>query len=294
MIKKVFSIIKPISILFILVTYFLGIGIAHYLGFPQKTDHIWNGLILLIAFQTGCVFLGKYFELYLYPNYFYHEENSNPKKDQQEKNIQILNLLIGVAFFAICLIPTFSLLFASGLRITNLMIIVFTLFIISIVEMFPNQVSNWGLMELLQAVYFANLIPLIAFSLQSNSFHRLLFFLTFPLFFLYFAYFIVSSLPIVIIKNHSLISRIGPIISLRIHNLLVLLAYLTLLSGSLFDVPWKLIWPVLITLPIGLIQIWQVNQILKGHKPSFTPLIFTTITTTVFATYFMMLALLIN
>ncbi len=298
MITKIFSIIKPISTLFILVTYFLGIGLAHYLGFPQKLDVLWNGLILLIAFQTGCIFLGKYFELYFSPSSYYHEEKSSSINNQQEKNIRILYLLIGVAFFAVCLIPVFTLLFNGLLRIMNLVIIVFTLFIIGVVEIFPTQVSGGGLLEFLQALYFANLIPLIAFSLQSNFVHRLLFFLTFPMFFLYFAYFIVSSLPNVEkkigTKDRSLIFRIGPILSLRIHNLLVLLAYLTLLSGSVFDVPWKLIWPVLITLPIGLIQIWQVNLILRGHKPGFTPLIFTAITTTGFATYFMMLSLLVN
>jgi hypothetical protein len=184
------------------------------------------------------------------------------------------------------------------LRIMNLVIIVFTLFIISVVEIFPSQVSGGGLLEFLQALYFANLIPLIAFSLQSNLVHRLIFILTFPMFFLYFAYFIVSSLPNVEkkigTKDRSLIFMNGPILSLRIHNLLVLLAYLTLLSGSFFDVPWKLIWPVLITLPIGLIQIWQINLILRGHKPGFTPLIFTAIITTGFATYLMILSLFVN
>jgi hypothetical protein len=298
MIKKVISILKPVSTFFVLVTYFLGIGIAHYFGFPQKTDVLWNGLILLIVFQTGCIFFGKYLELSYSSSPYFHEAKNGSINNQQEKNIRILYLLIGVAFFAVCLIPIFTLFTNGGLKITNLAIIVFTLFIISVVEIFPNQVSNGGLLELLQAVYLANLIPSIAFSLQSNLIHRLLFFLTFPLFFLFMAYFIVLNLPVVEKnfgkKDYSLISRIGTISSLRIHNLLVLLAYLTLLSGSIFDVPWKLIWPVLITLPIGLIQIWQVNQILKGHKPGFTPLIFTAITTTGFATYFMMLSLLVN
>jgi len=299
MINKVLSIFKPINTLLIILTYFLGIGIAHYLGFPQNVNTLWNGLILIIAFHTGSIFLGKYFDLYFSHNSHYSaEEKSYPFKFQQEKNLQILFLLIGVACLAVCMIPLFAFIFTDVLKIPNLVLIVLTFFIICIVEIFPNQVSSVGLLEFLQALYFANLIPSIAFSLQSNSFHRLLFLLTFPLFFLFLASFIVFSLPKVKnnieTKDQSLISRIGPILSLRIHNLLILLAYLTLLSGSILDLPWKLIWPVLVTLPIGLIQIWQVNQILKGYKPSFTPLIFIAIATAGFATYFMMLSLLLN
>ncbi len=299
MIKKVFSILKPINTLFVFLTYFLGIGIAHYLGFPQKVSTLWNGLILIIAFHTGSIFLGKYFELYFFTNPDYSaQEKRNPIKYQQEKNLRLLFLLIGIACLAVCMIPLFTFLFTDVLIIQNLVLIILTFFIISIVEIFPNQVSNAGLLEFLQALYFANLIPLISFSLQSNSFHRLLFLLTFPLFFLFLALFIVLSLPKVGNNietwRHSLVSRIGPILSLRIHNLLILLAYLTLLSGSIFDLPWKLIWPVLVTLPIGLMQIWRVNQILKGHKPNFTFLIFTAIACTGFATYFMTLSLLLN
>ena len=299
MIKKVLSILKPINTLLILLTYFLGVGIAHYLGFPQKMNTLWNGLILIIAFHTGSIFLGKYFELYFFTNSNYSAyEKSNPIKYQQEKNLQILFLLIGVACLSVCMIPLLAFIFTDVLIISSLVLIVLTFFIICIVEIFPNQVSSAGLLEFLQAFYFANLIPSIAFSLQSNSFHRLLFLLTFPLLFLFLALFIVFSLPKVKnnieTKDRSLISRIGPILSLRIHNLLILLAYLTLLSGSVLELPWKLIWPVLVTLPIGLIQIWQVNQIIKGYKPSFSPLIFTAIATAGFATYFMMLSLLLN
>jgi 1,4-dihydroxy-2-naphthoate octaprenyltransferase len=299
MIKKVLSILKPINTLLILLTYFLGIGIAHYLGFPQRINALWNGLILIIAFHTGSIFLGKYFELYFFPNSDYSaEEKRNPIKYQQEKNLRILFLLIGVACLALCMIPLFAFLFTDVLIISNLILIILTFFIISIVEIFPDQVSNAGLLEFLQALYFANLIPSIAFSLQSNSIHRLLFLLTFPLFFLFLALFIAFSLPKVGNNTetwcHSLISRIGPILSLKIHNLLILLAYMTLLSGRMLDLPWKLIWPVLITMPIGLIQIWQVNRILKGHKPNFTSLIFTAIASAGFATYFMMLSLLLN
>ena len=96
MIKKAFSVLKPINTLLILLTYFLGIGIAHYLGYPQKINTLWNGLILIIAFHTGSVFIGKYYDLYFSHNSHYSaEEKSHPLKSSQEKNLQILFLLIG-------------------------------------------------------------------------------------------------------------------------------------------------------------------------------------------------------
>jgi 1,4-dihydroxy-2-naphthoate octaprenyltransferase len=299
MINKIFSILKPINTLFILLTYFLGIGIAHYLGFPQKLNPLWNGLILIVAFHTGSVFLGKYLNdfIFCYPQY-YAKDKVHSNEFQEQKIFQTLVLLIGVACIAICMIPIFAFIVSGGFKITNLIIIVMAIFIICVIEMFPAQVSSAGLLEFLQAMVFANLIPSIAFSLQANTFHRLLFLLTFPLLFLFLALFIILGVPRVKnnleSKDQSIFSKIGPILTLKIHNLLILLAYLTLLLGSIFDLPWKLIWPTLVTLPIGMIQLWQINQILKGHKPAIHPLIFNAIGTTGLATYFMILSLFLN
>ena len=299
MINKILSALKPINTLLILLTYFLGIGIAHYLGFTQNVETLWNGLILVISFHTGSIFLGKYFEMYFLHNASSStHEHGHPSSVQEEKYLQFLFLLIGIAFLAVCMIPLFELFFASILKISNFILIVLTFFIICVVEIFPNQLSNVGLLEFLQALFHANLIPSIAFLLQTNSVHRLLFLLTFPLFFLFLALFIVFNLPNATrnneTKSRSLSSRIGPILFLRVHNLLILVSYLVLLSGSILDLPWKLIWPVLMTLPIGLIQIWQVDQVLKGHKPRFNLLTLVAIATAGSATYFMMLSLMLN
>jgi 1,4-dihydroxy-2-naphthoate octaprenyltransferase len=172
------------------------------------------------------------------------------------------------------------------------------IFIIGMVEIFPSQTTQWGLEEFLKAFLYANIIPAFAFSLQVNVYHRLVFLLTFPLFFLYIAFFIIDNISSVYDSinesSGSLLKKIGSFAVLRLHNLSLLMGYLILLAGTFFELPWKLIWPALMTIPIGLIQIWQVNQILSGRKPNIQALVFTAVCIALFTAYFSILSLWLN
>lgn len=299
MIKKILAPIKIIDLSLIFIGFFLGFAICHYLGFLLKWSGQWNGIIVILTLSLG----GKYFGYYFHnQSVFFSSGRNHVEKSKIEikenRNVGYFCFLIGVTFFAISIIPSVFLIVNHFINKVNIIIFSLGIFIFCIVEFLPDQLSKWGMTEILNAFFYSNIIPALAFSLQIKSYHRLLFLLTFPLFFIFLSLFIIIGLPSV--KNvsnkagWSLLSKIGPIAILRLHNFTLLLGFLLLLSGTFFDLPWKLIWPVLITIPVGLVQIWQVNQILSGKKPNIPAVEFTASAIAIFCVYFMILALWLN
>jgi 1,4-dihydroxy-2-naphthoate octaprenyltransferase len=299
MFNQYISKIKFVRFLLIALTYSLGIGIVYYLRIPLKWDIFLDGLI-----WTELIYLSSiYFKVYVDRNnpsrYFpVEKEIDRPLWVKNEKALEKIYLLTGVTSLAVSIIPLFNFI-NKGLNNSIISIIVaMTLGVVFISEVFSEQLSTIGLSEFLQSFFFANLIPALAFILQSGIMHRLVFLLTFPLFFLFFALSIVLLLPDIdkndYIYQNSLAARIGSPNIMRLHNILILFAFLVLLLETIFNLPWKLIWPALIALPIGLIQVWQVNQIERGKRPHLNALVFNAFATAGLTTYFMLLAVLLN
>ena len=287
--RNILSAIKSIDLLFLLTANLLGLAINHYLGNEFQWTGFWNGLLIFLLILIGCKLIGKYFQI---------KTQSFAMESKKKQETIFITLMSGVAFFAISIIPLVSLIINHLINPTNVLFLSMGIFIIGMVEIFPSQTTQWGLEEFLKAFLYANIIPAFAFSLQVNVYHRLVFLLTFPLFFLYIAFFIIDNISSVYDSinesSGSLLKKIGSFAVLRLHNLSLLMGYLILLAGTFFELPWKLIWPALMTIPIGLIQIWQVNQILSGRKPNIQALVFTAVCIALFTAYFSILYLWLN
>ena len=79
-----------------------------------------------------------------------------------------------------------------------------------------------------------------------------------------------------------------------LHNILILSAYLLLGLAAINGMP-RFVWlPVLLTLPLGLFQIWQMRHIADGAKPNWKTL--TVVSMSLFGamTYLMTFAYWIN
>ena len=280
---------KPIDLLFLLTANLLGLSISHYLGNESQWSGFWNGLLFFLCILIGAKLIGKYLQIQTPPY---------SKEIKKKQETIFITLMSGVAFIAISIIPLVSLIINHFINPINILFISLGIFVIGMIEIFPSQTSQWGMEEFFKAFLHANIIPAFAFSLQVSLYHRLVFLLTFPLFFLYLAFFIVENISSIYdLKNESpgsLIKKIGSFAVLRLHNLSLLMGYLFLLAGTFFELPWKLIWPALMTIPIVLIQIWQVNQILSGRKPNMMVLKFTAASIALFTAYFSILSLWLN
>ena len=71
------------------------------------------------------------------------------------------------------------------------------------------------------------------------------------------------------LKNEvdTLVTRIGWQNAMFYHNALIMLAYFLFALIAVLGVHWFIIWPVFLTLPIGLLEIWLMERIRRGMHP---------------------------
>jgi 1,4-dihydroxy-2-naphthoate octaprenyltransferase len=135
----------------------------------------------------------------------------------------------------------------------------------------PLRLAYTGYGELIAAVLLTNLIPAFAYLLQGGELMGVLGVLSFPLTTLYLAFSLATSLENYFAEikrgRQNLMIRLGWQRGMFLHNLCILIAYLTIGLSVFFDLPWTLTWPRLLTLPLGLFQVWQIWQISQGAKP---------------------------
>jgi 1,4-dihydroxy-2-naphthoate octaprenyltransferase len=135
----------------------------------------------------------------------------------------------------------------------------------------PVRLINRGLGELSLAVLIASLTPTLAFLLHAQKLHRLLTLFTFPLFLIALAYFIAINFPAYAedlkYERRSLLMSLGWQRAVPIHNALLVVAYLFLSAIPFLGVPFGLVWPALLTLPLVIWQMFTLRNIADGARP---------------------------
>lgn len=143
----------------------------------------------------------------------------------------------------------------------------------------PVRLSSSGYGELTTSILVASLVPAFAFLLQTGEFHRLLAMSTFPLMMLHMAMMLAFELPDYAADlrtgKRTLLVRMGWLRGMTVHNILILGAYLTLGIAVLFGLDIFIALPALLTLPLGLLQIWQMRRIADGARPNWSTLTLT-------------------
>ena len=277
--------------------YTLGVGIADYLGVNTHWNVIWSGLAVCLLLIFGSAYLRAYFDLL--------EDDTRSKSFREnwaERNLQSENHLRPTSLLQIALTALAA---ASVLTLLLLLrepqnrtaqIFLFLIFIFSFFEgMPPVRLVYTGYGEIFLAITIANLVPAFAFSLQYGSTHRLLAMTTFPLTFLYIAMSLALALPNyaddVKYARQNLMVRLGWQSGMTLHNILILLAYVALGLAAAFGMPWPLTWPGLLTLPVGIFQIWQILRIGNGAPPNWRLTRITAISTLALTGYMLAYAL---
>jgi 1,4-dihydroxy-2-naphthoate octaprenyltransferase len=135
----------------------------------------------------------------------------------------------------------------------------------------PVRLVESGYGELTTSIVVASLVPAFAFILQSGELHRLVAMSTFPLITLHLAMMLAFELPDYAadlkFEKRTLMVRIGWERGVAFHNILILAAYLLIGLAMLFGFPLPVALPALLSLPLGLFQIWYINRIAAGAKP---------------------------
>jgi len=136
----------------------------------------------------------------------------------------------------------------------------------------PFFLQRRGYGEVVEAVCVALLVPAIAMTVNYGSFSQVLEMLTVPVLFIYLAGKIVFSLRSYYedktYGHRNLLNRLDWEKAMRLHNLLIALAYVLLALFAFLGLPWRLAWPAALTLPVAAFLILQVQGIMNGSRPN--------------------------
>jgi 1,4-dihydroxy-2-naphthoate octaprenyltransferase len=238
-------------------TFFLGAGIARYLGFGISFIGLILGWFVTIAFLLSALF---------FDDYFMEKTTSGNRKNL----IPLLQTACGL--FVFCGLIIIGLLKLNLLNWSAGILLIFTTLLIIFYSMPPFGLAETGFGEILLALIISFNIPVFSFLLQSEEFHHLLIFVAIPLTMLTVAFHLAMDFSTNsnrdIRNRRTLLDRIPWKVVLTIHGTLILAAYLLYSMMTLFGVSWNVIWPIFLAFPFSFLEILWLHLIGRGLKPN--------------------------
>ena len=268
---------KPLLLLGGVLTYALGVGIAFYLG--VRID--WSIYLLGQAWVTMLQISG-HFLLEYYKNPL-EEINGSVKPANRgttgrrggylpQRSLKI------AAFACLSVVAALSVIMISKLRLVPEAYVIMGLCFLGafFYSTPPLRLETTGYGELIVSVLLGFMVPTLSFCLQAREFHPLVAISTFPLVALCLAMFISMEFPGYTAdlwqSKRTLLVRTGWQSGMTLHNLLILTAFLLLLLASILGLPRFVLFPALMTLPLGLLELWQMWRIGNGARPNWKAL----------------------
>ena len=276
---------RPLQLLLAALTYFLGASIANYLGKPFRMDSFWLGLIAVLLAQASMSLLAEVFR----------PENEAIIEGQSRKDRTLLRnnaLYISIAALTANAVIAFILYSNHRFSVATFFFLLLSLILVLAYGIPPFRFINRGFGEFVLAAHIAYVIPSIGYILQSDEMHRFLF-ISVPLTFLAFAYFIVMNFPAFAsdskYNRSTLLTRLGWERAVPLHHFFVLLAYLFFTMAPVFGLSLSLLWPAFLTLPFALFQIFQLRNLSLGAPTNWTLLTVTALSVFGLTAYFLSL-----
>ena len=274
---------RPLHLLLAALTYAFGASLADYLGNPFIANSFWLGLAAVLLAQTSMYLLPEIFRLDVEP---LNENETRSQRQILRNNV----LYISITSLALITFIAFTLYNLSLFSLSSFLFLLLSLVTILTYSIHPFRFVNRGAGEFLLAVHLAYVIPSIAFTLQADETHRFLA-LTIPLTFLAFSYFIAGNFQTFArdqkVNRITFLTRLGWERVVPLHHLSVLLAYLLFTLSPVFGLSLPLIWPLFLTFPFALFQIFLLRNLALGAKPNWTLLHTTALAVFGLTTYFL-------
>jgi 1,4-dihydroxy-2-naphthoate octaprenyltransferase len=291
--------IRPGSLLIAVLTYTLGAGIADFLGVSINPMVNLSGLAITLLILLGGQLLDVNFrtlELETHPSLASAVEELKPGlrvSDLRRVSMQMAAVTLTVAALLISLLVINHSLNPAALVVLG------TIFLHSFFYAAPPaRLAHRASGEVLETIVIANFVPALGFLLQTGEIHRLLWMLTIPLTALMLSMRLAMALPAYGTRfareQVNMMTSLGWQHGMHLHNALILLAYLLFLLAFTLGLPWRLFWPALLTLPIGLYQIFQMKRIAGGVKPNWNVLNLTSVALVGLSAYLITLSLWIG
>ena len=316
---------RPWLLLASAVFYALGGGIAHFLGTRIDWPVYWLGSAAVTMLLLSSFWLAEYFERSSQPPFeqvvrkrtLRRPEKRKPvlpppdwevapeevaeKADEAPQEIvevivpRVIFLQTAAAALTIGAVLTVLLMTENSLNPGTITLLGIALLLGLAYAVPPVRLVGLGYGELVVAILVANLFPALGYLFQVGDLHRLLALLSLPLTFLLLAAMLARSLQGYLEDarrdRQTMMVRIGWQTGMTLHNALIATAYIALAVGVITGLSERLAYPVFLSLPVGLFQIWQMNRIAAGGKPRWRLLAATALATVGLAVYFMNFAL---
>lgn len=264
MFTLVLRLVRPLHLVIAALTYFLGVGIAHYLGKaagPAAT--LIGGALILFALSASNL-LSAYFAPFTEP--VIGDETPRQRAELRPILMVLSAGLLTVAAFMVILLG-----WQSALTV-DVTVLLAALTVLGVgVAVPPIRLLGRGYGEVALALNLAGIVPALGFTLQGVPFNRLVSAVTFPLFMIGLACFLALDFPTfaddVKYERRTLLTRLGWQRAIPLHNALLAAAYLLFASAPSFGFPFSLFWPALLTVPLAGYQIFMLHNIGEGAPP---------------------------
>lgn len=283
---------RPLFLLGAALNYALGLGIAHYLGVPLDWGVIALGQLWVTSLQLSTHYLNEYFD---HPGDAQNRQRTpfsggsgvlGSAANQLPPNVALVAAYCTLIAAALATFVLSRLGAANGVVLALMALIALGAVLYSVP---PVRLATSGYGELTTAVLLAVLLPALGYALQAGELHRLLALSTFPLAPLAMASMIglefADYAADLRIEKKTLLVRMGWQTGMRLHHLLVAAAYGLLAASFAAGLPAALALPPLLSMPLGLLQIWYLSRIGEGMKPNWTALTLNAVAMSVAATY---------
>lgn len=263
--KRLIKTIKPFRLVSLITTYALGAGLVQYVQNMRSWLVFLQGLFFLILTTTSFEFLSFLIQI---------NDPTSKLTDlslKDRKQYRLFSALTSATLLTIAIIIFVDWMVKGilwqGLGFVMLLLGGAGLFYV--ISKINEKISAFQI--LFEAVLFVIIPPAFAYFLQSEDLHRLLTMVVFSLIPAFIAYRLLSQL---MAYNHNpkggrhkLITTLGWAQAMFLHNALILLSFLLYAINALLGFPWFLLWPVFLTLPIGLLEVWLMERVRRGGKP---------------------------
>lgn len=257
--------IKPFRLTSLITTYALGAGLVQYVrGMLQWATFI-EGVIFLLLVAISLELLRSLDDL------------SDPKtwpEGSRYNDIKQARLVI-VVLIGVLMTSATTIFIGWMLKMVmsqGLALLILGLIFAGILYYISKMNRSLCPFQIIFEVFlFVIIPPALAFLLQSDDFHTFLPLVVLGLVPAYLAFRILEQ---IIhfgedqgLERTTFVTQIGWSKGMTFHNVLILVTYFLFALISIFKVPWFILWPVFLSLPIGLVEIWLMERVRAGGKP---------------------------
>jgi len=255
---------RPLNLIFAVLAYVLGAGIARYLGISQDLAAFWLGLVGISLAQFSMGLLAEA-----------HRPVEQPSENDEHRaeRVNLRKTALTLSFSALAAMALIAILIGQEGSLTPVVLLFLGLSLVAVLAYAvpPVRLVDAGLGEFILAVHIAMISPALGFVLQAGEYHRLVAIISFPLTLLALAYFIALDFPTFAADEkydrRTLLRSMGWQRAVPLHHVFVLGAYVLLSGALLYGLAWGLIWPAFLSLPFALLQIYLLRNISQGARP---------------------------